>query len=162
MVRFNCDTINNYLLIEEFFEQMDFNAPYPRVIDPDAPIVSMRGLMWATESDSGEVTWHNKSIRRTCRLGKNTYVATLDAELICGGGCPVLSLTIYRNGALVAKNLVFNNMCTPSPNRIKKILFESKTNLAFITVFNTNTYSEKELRISTETPISRERLFGLE
>ena len=162
MVRFNCDTRNNYLLIEEFFEEMAFDTPYPRIIEPGDTTISMRGLMWATQSDSGEVTWHNKSIRRTCRLGKNTYVATLSAELICGGGCPVLSLTMHRNGSLVAKNFVFNNMCTSSSNRIKEIRFESKTNLAFITVFNTNTNSEKELRISTATPISRERLFGLE
>ena len=162
MVRFNCDTRNNYLLIEEFFEQMGSDTPYPRVIDPDATIISMRGLMWVTESSSGTYTWNHKDISRTCRLGKNTYVATLSAELICRGGCPVLSLTIHRNGDLVAKNLVFNNMCRPSPNRIKQIRFESKTNLAFITVLNTNTQSEKELRISTAKPISRERLFGLE
>jgi len=89
-------------------------------------------------------------------------VATLSATLICGAGSPVLSLTIYRNDRLVAKNLVFDNDCTLSPNKIKKIRFESKTDLAFITVLNTHTDSEKELRVSTATPISRKRLFGLE
>ncbi len=159
MVRFTCDSIEDYLLIEEYLEQWPILAPYPRLTQPDDTIISMRGLMWTTESSDGTFTWNWKTIDRTCRLSKNTYVATLGAEL-CGS--PVLSLTLYRNGRLVTKELVFDNACTASPNRIKKIRFEPKTNLAFITVFNTGTYSHKELRISTETPISRERLFGLE
>lgn len=162
MVRFTCDSVENYLLIEEYLEQWPILATYPRVIQPDDTIISMRGLMWTTESSDGTFTWNWKTIDRTCRLGKNTYVATLSAILNCGAGSPVLSLTIYRNDSLVAENLVFDNACTSSRNRIKKIRFESKTNLAFITVLNTNTNSEKELRISTAAPISRERLFGLE
>ena len=162
MVRFTCDSINNHLLIEEYLEQMHMQEVYPRLIHPDSPIISMRGLMWVTESSSGAYTWNNEDISRTCRLGNNTYVATLGATLNCGAGSPVLSLTIYRNDRLVAKKLVFDNACTSSPNKIKKIRFESKTNLAFITVLNTDTDTEKELRISTATPLSRERLFGLE
>lgn len=166
MVRVTCDSKQNYLLIEEFAEEMDFDAPYPRIIKPGDTIISVRGLMWATESPGGTVTWHNKSIRRICRLGKHTLVATVDghkfnenAQGMCGAGSPTLSLTIHKDGKLVAKNLVFDNACA-SPKLIKSIRFDPKANLALITLLDTKSQAESALSVSTTTTISREGLFG--
>ena len=168
MVRFTCDSKNNYLLIEEYSEQMDIDAPYPRVIKPKDTTISVRGLMWATESANGVVTWNQKAIRRACRLGKNTYVAILsgykyneNVQGMCGAGSPTFSLTIHKDRKLVAKDLVFSTSCA-SPNLIKSIRFEPKINLALISILNGTTQIEKELRVSTKTPLSRKQLFGEE
>jgi hypothetical protein len=166
MARFTCDSKQNQLLIEEFAEQMDFDVPYPRVIKPRDTTISVRSLMWATESPSGVVTWHNKAIRRICRLGKHTFVATLNGykfnenvQGMCGAGSPTLSLTVHKDGKLVAKNLVFDNACA-SPKVIKSIRFDPKANLALITLLDTKSQSESAFSVSTTTTISRERLFG--
>lgn len=166
MVRLTCDSKQNYLLIEEFREQMDFDVPYPRVIKPTDMTISLRGLMWATESVSGVVTWHNKSIQRICHLGKHTFVATLngykfnkDILGMCGGGSSVLSLTIHKDGKLVAKDLVFDMTCA-STKEIKSIRLDAKENLALITFLDIDSESESQLSVSTTAPISRKSLFG--
>jgi len=166
MVRITCDNKKSNLLVEEFSEEMDFDVPYPRVIKPTDMTISVRGLMWATESAGGVVTWHNKTIRRICHLGKHTFVATLNGykfnenvQGMCGAGSPAPSLTIHKDGKLVAKNLVFDNTCV-SPKLIRSIRFDPKANLALIAFLDTESESESELSVSTTTPISREKLFG--
>lgn len=165
MVRLTCNNKQSYLLIEEFAKEMDFDVPYPRVIKSGDMTISARGLMWATESPEGVVTWHNKAIRRVCRLGKHTFVASLSGykfneniQGMCGAGSPTLSLTVQKDQKLVAKNLVLNNMCA-SPKLIKSIRFDPKANLALITWRDTQSQSESVLRVSTTTAISRERMF---
>jgi hypothetical protein len=166
MVRLTCDSKQNSLLIEEFAEEMDFDVPYPRIIKPADMTISLRGLMWATESVSGVVTWHNKPIRRICHLGKHTFVATLNGykfnenvQGMCGAGSPVLSLTIHKDDKLVAKNLVFDNTCA-SPKLIKSIRLDAKANRALITFLDTARQSESQLSVSTTAYISRKSLFG--
>jgi len=168
VVRLTCDSKQNHLLVEEFAEEMDFDVPYPRIIKPSDMTISVRGLTWATESPSGTVSWHNKAIRRICRLGKHTFVATLNGykfnenvQGMCGAGSPTLSLTVHKDGKLVAKNLVFDNACA-SPKLIKSIRFDPKANLALITLLDTKSQAESALSVSTTTTISRERLFGEE
>ncbi len=166
MVRITCDGKQKQLAIETFAQEMDFDVPYPREIKPNDATISMRGLMWATESDKGVVTWHNKTIRRTCQIGKHNYVATLSGykfneniQGMCGAGSADLSLTVHKNGKLLAKDLLFNNSCA-SPIVIESIHFEPEASVMVIKIYDINNQSHKELRASTAQPLTMEKLFG--
>lgn len=166
MVRISCDGKQKQLVIETFAQEMEFDVSYPREIKPNDTTISMRGLMWATESDKGVVTWHHKTVHRTCQIGKHKYVATLDGykfneniQGMCGAGSADLALTVHKDGKMLAKDLLFNNSCV-SPIVIESVFFEPEPSIMVIKMYDTNNQSHKELRSPTAKLLTMEKLFG--
>lgn len=166
IVNFDCNKEEKQLLIETFSREVEPGAPYPRIIKPSDSTISVRGLMWAVESENGRINWHRKEVRRVCRFGQHMYVATLkgykfdeNIQGMCGGGSPDLSLTVHKNGKLIVKDLRFNNSCD-SHAVIESIRFLPKTEVAIVGTRNQNDRGSSELRITTKTPLTMERLFN--
>lgn len=97
-------------------EEVHPNAPYPRAIKAGDTSISMRGLMWATATPNGKVSWHHKSVHRTCHLSSGTYQIYLSGHKevtqgMCSGGSPTLMLSVLRNQQPVTEALVFDMSC---------------------------------------------------
>jgi hypothetical protein len=170
VVRFVCDKNARSLSISQDWEEALVNAPYPRKINAADTKISVRGLMWATESAAGVITWHSKPVRRSCRLGNDAYTATLAGYRVnpnpqgqCGAGSPTLRLTLVRGSQLLAKDLIFDHACSGmSPHVLRSIRIDARNRHLVTAVVNDTTEHDKELRVSVDTPITRQRLFGEE
>lgn len=169
VIRIVCDKNAQFFLIKQEWAEAPYDAPYPRKTAPSDTDISVRGLMWATESPKGLVTWHSKAVRRLCRLRGTTYTAILNGykfnqniQGMCGGGSPTLSLTLLQGSKVLAKDLVFDRSCPTSPNIIHSIRLEALKHEAFIALGGEDEISTKEVKVSLDTHITRKGLFDEE
>jgi len=166
VIQITCDKKAQFFLIEQGWEQVPYDAPYPPRITPSDTEIPVRGLMWAVESREGVVTWHSKTIRRYCRLRNTTYTAILNGykfsqnvQGMCGGNSPTLSLTLLQGDKVLAKDLVFDKSCFTSPNIVHSIRLEPLKLKALVSIGSDADLFTKEVSVSLDAPITRKSLF---
>ena len=166
MVKVTCDPSNGELRIEERFEEAPYDAPYPRLIRVDDVEFSTRGLAWAKEVN-GQVTWNARKIRRTCRLGADTYVAIFSAykpswnvQGQCGGGTSTVSLTVTLNNEIRVKNLVLHVNCN-SEQEIESVRLLARTQEIVATISTRGKQELRYARVSLSASLSRDTLFSV-
>ena len=167
MINVVCDQRYGELRIEETFEQMPFDTPYPRPITDKDSKFSMRALMWAEDDANGEVHWSRKNVERTCRIAGATYKAIFEGWKynenpmgMCGGGTPTASITITRNGKPIVESVVFHGGCSPS-RQIESMRLVERTREIELATTNQDGDDPQLIVKKMGTPISSASLMEL-
>jgi hypothetical protein len=161
LVRIDCNT--KTLQIEEYLEGDSIQEL------PSALVINMRGLMWVEELSDGTFTWKEEPERRVCRVNGTEYILDLkgykystNPNAECGAGTPTLSLTIYKNQKLIARDLIFDLQCSiAGVGVILSIKLDPQKPYAELLIKRDKWYDKKEkVLVPVDKGITRQIIFN--
>jgi hypothetical protein len=163
-VTISCDKIKQVLIVSE--GTADSEAEIPRNANAWGLDEMLQFMPIGTEDGITEV---KSPLRQECKIAKSTYQIAIQPynynhriQGMCGAAAPSAQLTIFRNGKIFIRNLVFRINCLAdgdTDNKIEEILFSELNHHAVFQLRKKTLVVQKIVNFSVLPTLRRASLF---